>query len=350
MRHLLFILLLIISSCVAPSRSPRKVQRTQKIVRPRPVKSMRVESINYIDKDFAALATPDKALNMAFKVGGQVDVITVAKGDFVSQGQLLVGLDPHDIELEVMANMSTYSEAQSKFERMERLYARQAVSKQDLEAAEAAYIRASSTYENSKELLAQTRLFAPFNGVVERVYIDTYERITSGQSIVRIVSSNTTQVEFTIAQSMLGGLTAPTTSFQVKFLQYPHLTFDASLKEFARSSSDGSGLPVSLTIDNADTESIVISPGLPCTVIMSIAESDKDLISLPLSAIYAPAHGGDYVWIVTDDNRVELRAVELDIAYSSNKAIINSGLEVGEVVVTAGVYQLYAGESVRVLN
>ncbi|MFR9649705.1 MAG: efflux RND transporter periplasmic adaptor subunit [Rikenellaceae bacterium] len=347
MRHLLLILLLVATSCIIPNGSPRR-PHTKK--RPRPVKSMRAEAINYIDKDFAALATPDNAVNMAFKIGGQIDTLPVSKGNFVSQGELLIGLDPLDVELQVTSDISAYNEAQSKLERMERLYSHQAVSAQDVESAQATFVRAQSTYENSKELLSQTRLFAPFNGVVERVYIDNYQRVNSGESVVRIVSANTTQVEFTIAQHLLSQLSSPTTKFSVNFLQYPNIEFEATLKEFARSSSDGSGIPVAVSIKNPDIERYVISPGLPCNVTMTLLESDKELISIPLSAIYAPAAGGDYVWVIDSENQVKLRPVELDIAYGNQSVLIKKGIESGEFIVTAGVYQLHDGEEVRRLN
>ncbi len=347
MRNLLLLLLLLVSSCIVPTKGHKKPHSKP---RPRPVKSIRAESVNYIDKEFAALATADDAVNMAFKIGGQIEQLPVSKGNFVAQGALLAGVDPREVELQLKADISAYQQAQSKYERMQRLYARNAVSKQEMEAAQTEFIRAETTYENSYELLSQTRLFAPFNGVVERVYVDTYERVTAGESIVRVVSSNTSNVEFTIAQHLLSTLTAPSTKFHVRFLQYPDMLFDASLKDFARSSSDGSGLPVSLTIKRGEDNQPLISPGMPCSVVMSVAQSEESLISIPLSAIYAPAQGGEYVWIIDSANQVELRPVKLDITNGNQDVIISSGVLSGERVVTAGVYQLSEGESVSLLN
>ena len=75
-----------------------------------------------------------------------------------------------------------------------------------------------------------------------------------------------------------------------------------------------------------------------------------DAVSLPVSAVYAPAEGGTYVWVVIGGDRVERRAVTLGELYGRDRVVVDSGVEPGERVVTAGVYQLRQGERVRILN
>ena len=73
-----------------------------------------------------------------------------------------------------------------------------------------------------------------------------------------------------------------------------------------------------------------------------------DAVSLPVTAIYAPAEGGDYVWVVGRDNRVALRAVELGELFGRDRVTVLRGVEPGDRVVTAGVYRLRDGEEVRI--
>ena len=72
--------------------------------------------------------------------------------------------------------------------------------------------------------------------------------------------------------------------------------------------------------------------------------------SRPLTAVGAPAGGGDYVGIVGDGGRVERRAGTLGEPYGRDRVIVDSGVEPGERVVTAGVYQLREGEPVRIMS
>ena len=114
--------------------------------------------------------------------------------------------------------------------------------------------------------------------------------------------------------------------------------------------SDASGFPVSLTLENPDPARYRISPGMSCTITMQSADPVPDAVSLPVSAVYAPAEGGTYVWIVGADDRVTRREVKPGELFGRDRVVIDSGVAPGDRVVTAGVYQLREGERVRILR
>lgn len=296
------------------------------------------------------MATPDDAVNLAFKLSGQVLDVPVSQGESVEKGALLAELDPRDIRLQVDADRSAYAEARSQLQRMQRLLAHEAVSRQEAEAAQTRYAQALSAYENSKDMLQETRLRAPFAGVIEDKYVDNFERVQAGQSILRLVDPRTTTVRFTLPESSLSQLRDTSVRFTVEFDNYRGVRFPAVLKDYAKTSSDASGFPVSLTLTGVDTARYSISPGMSCTITMQTADPVPDAVSLPVSAIYAPAEGGTYVWVVRSDGRVERRAVTLGELFGRNRVVIDSGVAPGDRVVTAGVYQLQPGEEVRILN
>lgn len=303
-----------------------------------------------IDKDFAGMATPDDAVNLAFKVAGQVLDVPVSQGESVRKGALLAELDPRDIQLQVSADRSAYEQARSQMQRMERLLEHEAVSRQEYEASQTRYAQAKSAYDNALDLLKDTKLRAPFASVVERKYVDNYERVQAGQTIVRVVAPVTTQVEFTMPESGLPLLSSPATRFEVEFDNYRGVKFPAALKDYAKTSSDASGFPVALRLTDVDAARYPVSPGMSCTITMQSADPVPDAVSLPVSAIYAPAEGGTYVWVVTSDGHVMRRAVTLGELFGRDRVVVDSGVEPGERIVTAGVYQLRQGERVRILN
>ncbi len=316
----------------------------------RPVKITTANDAQYIDKDFAGLATPNDAVNLAFKLAGQVLDVPVSQGDVVRRGQLLAELDPRDVRLQVTADRSAFEEARSQAQRMQRLLEHEAVSQQESEAAATRYAQARSAYENTLDQLKDTRMLAPFDGVIERVDVDNYERVQAGQTILRLVNPTTTTVKFTLPESLLPQLSDTTTRFRVTFDNYRGVEFSARLKDYAKTSSDASGFPVSLTLTGFDAARYPISPGMSCTITMLSRDPVRGAVSLPVSAIYAPAEGGEYVWTVGADNRVERHAVRLGELYGRDRVIIDSGVLVGARVVIAGVYQLREDEEVRILK
>ena len=313
------------------------------------VKVATVRAVDYVDRDFAGMATTDDAVNLAFKISGRVASVDVSKGQYVNKGELLSQLDPRDVELQVAADKAQYERAESQYERMKRLLAHEAVSQQEFEVAQTAYVQAKSQYENSKDLLQDTKLRAPFAGVIERTYVDAYQRVSSGETILRLVNPISTTVEFTMPESSMALLGDSLTRFYVTFDNYPKIRFSAHLGTYAKTASDASGFPVSIKLDRAEVVPYNISPGMTCQITIRSAERSADEVAVPLTAIYAPAEGGEYVWVV-DGGRVERQAVVLGDIFGRDMVTVRKGLSVGDVVVTAGVYRLQEGEEVKVIN
>ena len=337
----LFLVLAMVTACDYMPNKP---------VKPRVVRVETAEYARYVNKDFAGLSTADDATNLAFKVAGQVLAVPVAKGDSVAKGALLAVLDPRDIKLQVEANRSAYEEARSRLERAKRLRDHDAVSQQEYESAQTLYSQARSAYNNSVDLLKDTRLRAPFSGVIERVYVDAFQRVSAGQTILRLVNPVSTTVGFTLPESSLGKLSRKTTSFSVKFANIPNVEFAATVKDYARTSSDALGFPVSLRLLGVDTERYHIIPGMSCTITMRTKDELPEAVSLPISAIYAPMSSGEYVWVVDSMDVVSQRKVRLGEIFDRDRGLIDSGVKPGERVVIAGVYRLNEGEKVRVIR
>lgn len=339
--RLLILLLLFVVACHGGgAQSNRAVQ---------PVKCVVAKPLNAVTRDFAALSIADDAVNLAFKLSGRVVDLPIAKGMNVSEGMLLARLDSRNEELQLSAAKATYDEALSRLKRAERLLAHNAISEQEVEALQNIVAQATVAYENAEQMLKETRITAPFSGVVEYVAVDTYQRVASGETILRLVKPESNSVGFTAPESLISELSLPTTRFQVLFDAYPDTYFDAAIKSYARTSSDALGFPVSLRLTDVDRARYTISPGMTCIAIVSVAESDRQAVALPLTAIYAPVGSYDSVWIVDDNERVERRRVTLGGLSGSSDVVVVDGVKAGERVVVAGVYKLTEGESVRVV-
>lgn len=339
--RLLILLLLFVVACHGGGAQPNRAVQ--------PVKCVVAKPLNAVTRDFAALSIADDAVNLAFKLSGRVVDLPIAKGMNVSEGMLLARLDSRNEELQLSAAKTTYDEALSRLKRAERLLAHNAISEQEVESLQNIVAQASVAYENAEQMLKETRITAPFSGVVEYVAVDTYQRVASGETILRLVKPESNSVGFTAPESLISELSLPTTRFQVLFDAYPDTYFDAAIKSYARTSSDALGFPVSLRLTDVDRARYTISPGMTCIAIVSVAESDRQAVALPLTAIYAPVGSYDSVWIVDDNERVERRRVTLGGLSGSSDVVVMDGVKAGERVVVAGVYKLTEGESVRVV-
>lgn len=317
----------------------------------RRVKVQTVERLDFIDKDFAGMSTADNSTNLAFKVGGLVERIDISEGRLIPAGYVIAQLDPKEFERQRDAARSAFETARSQYERAQQLLERQAISRAEYEVAQTQFVQARSEYENASDVLTETKLRAPFEGIIERQFVDTYQRVNAGQSIVRLVDPRTRSVKFTMPESGLNLLSDTSVRFLVEFDNYRGVQFPAYLKEYVQTSSDASGFPVSLGLrEPLPAGRFDITPGMSCTVTMQIDQSRaSNEVSVPLSAVYAPTGGGTYVWVVRG-GAVHLQPITLGEIFGRNRVVVERGLSGGEQVVTAGVYRLQENERVVVIQ
>lgn len=340
MRRVFFLAsVLVVVSCNKP---------TVENVSPQSVKAVTVSSVGFVARDYAGMATADNSTNLAFKVGGQVVAFDVSEGQYVRRGEVMAEINPRDYQLAYDAERSAYNAAKSQLERAERLLARQAISRSEYENAQNAYASALSAYRNAGDVLGDTKLRTPIDGVVEKKYVDTYQRVSAGETVVRIVDPVSHTVKFTMPESGLSVLETASTRFSVQYDNYKGVWFEARLKDYVPSSSDGTGVPVSLRVTIPE-KSYIISPGMSCIVRVSVTSAVEG-VAVPLSALFTPDNGNSKaVWVVRD-GRAVLTTVTTGALYGTDMILVTAGLHQGDDVVTAGVYKLSEGQQVNVIR
>ena len=344
---LLFCLLFGAVSCERNRQQPVMV---------RPVKVFQVHSMGYVSQNYAGMAVADQATNLAFTVSGQIIALNIEEGKQIPAGYVIAQINPRDFRLSVESARSAYLTAEAQLQRSKRLVEQQAISRQDYEIAQTQYVESKAAYENAEGLLYDTRLRAPFAGVVEKQYVDNYQRVGAGESVIRLVRPETRKVRFTMPESGLSLLREKRKHFTVEFDNYRGVEFVAALKEYVPTSSDGTGVPVSLVLDDprllSDDTLYIITPGMSCTVNLRIDNPEEiPETSVPVTAVFTPdGSSRPCVWVVTSNRRVERREVVLGELFGTDRVVVRSGLSPGDEVVTAGVYQIREGETVKILK
>ena len=125
-----------------------------------------------------------------------------------------------------------------------------------------------------------------------------------------------------------------------------------SLEEYLDISTDGTGIPVSITIDDPsfDRDLYAVKPGFTCSIrftadVGPLVQDSWTII--PLSAVFGESEGKKmYVWVV-EDNKVHKREVTVNAPTGEAQVLISKGLKPEEKIVIAGVYQLVEGENVK---
>lgn len=318
----------------------------------RPVKTAIVESRTKIRKDFSGIVEAVDYVKLAFRVSGQIIDLPVVEGQRVKKGQLIAAIDPRDLALQYAADKAAYETAVAQVERNKRLLARQAISVQEYEISLSNYQKAKSAFELSSNNMRDTRLTAPFEGSIEKRLVENYQRVNSGEGIVQLVNTRKLRIKFTMPDAYLPLLRAQGQRFRVEFDTYRGHIFNAKLEEFLDVSTDGTGIPVTITIDDPafDHALYEVKPGFTCSVRFSADVGpylEEQMTVVPLSAVFGESNGKKtYVWVL-EGNRVHRREVTVYSPTGDAQVFISTGLKPGETVITAGVHQLVEGETVK---
>lgn len=321
----------------------------------RPVKIGTVESRSVIRKDFSGVVEAVNFVKLAFRVSGQIIDIPVIEGQKVKKGQLIAAIDTRDIALQYSADKAAYETAAAQLERNKRLLSKEAISVQDYEISQSNYQKAKSAYELSSNNMRDSRLLAPFAGSIEKKLAENYQRISSGMPVVQLVNTDKLRIKFTIPDSYLYLLRADNMTFSIEFDTFKGQRFKAKLEEFLDVSTDGTGIPVTITVDDPafKRDMYDVKPGFTCNIRMQADMGGffpNDMTVIPLSAIFEiPGSKQNSVWVL-NGNKVELRNIEVYSPTGDSQAFVSKGLKPGEKIVTAGVYQLTDGEMVKQLN
>ena len=298
---------------------------------PRPVKLAEVTSLSRIEKSYSGVVSPDQFSDLAFKMSGPLVAMNVLEGQRVKKGQVVAEIDPTDYKLDYDAKRASFQKASSQMQRAEKLLAKNAISMQEFETTQASYTNAKSAFENAQNTLNDTKLRAPFDGFIQKKYVENYQRVQPGQGVVCLINPAKLQVEFTIPETNISYVTSPSTIY-VEFDAYKGKLFQAKVKEYVEASPDGAGVPVFLYIDDPefDLKKYKVSVGFSCRVIVNI-ENDvvKEGITVPLSAVVFDNNLNSKIVFIYNPStqKVELRKVSDDTLVGSAPDITKHFIE-----------------------
>ncbi|MDD6209409.1 MAG: efflux RND transporter periplasmic adaptor subunit [Bacteroidales bacterium] len=321
----------------------------------RPVKVMRVENFGQLSKYYSGVVTPEEFSDLAFVMSGTLINVNVDAGDKVKKGQVVATLDPQDFILQLDADKANYETTKSILERYRILLDKEAISRQDYEMTQAKYSQARSAYEYSQKQLRDTKLRAPFDGFIARKYVENYQKVQAGQSVVSLVNPDKILVQFTLPENNLLMQNVRNTNLYVEFDNYKGELFKAKIKDLVEASPDGSGLPVTLRIVDRrfNLKKYPVAVGFSCRVVLDVDNrAEENAYVLPLSAVFLDKQDNEESVFIYNPatSQVERREVKVERLVNDGQVVVSEGIEPDELIVIAGVYALVDGQKVRVLN
>lgn len=293
---------------------------------------------------------PQNQAKLGFQVAGELTEKLIVPGDKVKKDQVLLKLDPQDIQLKLLsaksnlkATQAEFNLAQTEAKRAEDLVERKLLSQQDFDriqnqvtTLEQRILSLTSEVKLLERQLNYTVLTAPADGLVQSVLLDKGDLTQAGQTAVELLYLSGVDLVVDIPESRINNLPA-TAQVTLNSTQTP-----AKLREIDPKTSSASRTwqaKFSLDIPLED-----INFGATARISFASEELYK---TVPLAAIFDLGEG-QFVWHY-QNGKVTKQEVEL-VHLTSELAYITTPLPAGAKVVRAGVHLLTENQKVQERN
>jgi RND family efflux transporter MFP subunit len=333
---------------------------------------------------------PYQEIEMHAKVSGYVRKINVDIGDKVKTGQVLAVLEVPELVAQLQGAGAGVRHSQQEVQRMQNEVTRDEaqyaalhanaqrldeanrarpglIAQQELDDAQAKDRAAQAQVESAKSALSAarqqlemsqannsqvsamsdyTRIVAPFDGTVTWRYADTGALVQSGTSnsnsapVVKLAQVNVLRLRIPVPDSLAASVGVGETADVVVQGTGEHFTgkvtrFTGALDRTTRT------MQVEIDVPN---ETYKLQPGMYANVALQ-TQSHPDALTVPVEAVQRH-DGKTTVLVVSQQNRVELREIQIGLE-DPDRAEVISGLREGERVIVGNFGAFQAGQVVE---
>ena len=296
---------------------------------------------------------------LAFQVSGKIVKRNIQLGSQVHAGDILMQIDPKDLQQNVNNTSAQVSSAESQMRlaesnlnRYQQLYADKVISRAQLdqyenayEVAQAAVQQASAQHAQSSNQLDYSLLYADTSGVISDISVEAGQVVSAGQSVLTIVRDGEREVEINVPENRIEEI-RNVKQVAVTFWSLPQIVVNGIVREIAPMADVATRTyKVRISLSNPPDQ---VKLGMTAEVSLNgVSNQNQASIMIPLSALYQ-TNKITNVWVV-NDQVVSLRSVQIG-NFGNGQVQVTGGLNPGETIVIAGVHKLQEGQMVKLME
>ncbi|HSY43727.1 MAG TPA: efflux RND transporter periplasmic adaptor subunit [Candidatus Acidoferrum sp.] len=285
----------------------------------------------------------DQGVTVAPEIAGTVSEIDFESGAAVKQGDLLLRMDTSTEEAQLRASQAQADWTKVSVERERKLAADKTASQSELDQAEAAWKQAEANVDNIRTTIEKKTIRAPFAGKLGIRLVNLGERLDAGKGIVSLQSLSPVFVDFSLPQQEIAKLQ---TGLKVRAMAdaYPTNQFEGEISAINPDlDATTRSIRVRAKFENSDE---LLRAGMFARVAVVLPQEDSVKV-IPATALLSAPYG-DSVFIVTPDTKGSTNFVVHQAFIRTGRVrgdfvSVESGLNLGDKVATAGLFKLRNG-------
>ncbi len=333
--HITLLVFMALASCI--SNHERKDPIAGRIV---PVGVMCVDTTSCLTRTvYVGTAEESRSVDMTFKYGGTIDKMPVMVGSVVHKGDLLASVSSSTL-------ISSQRTAQATLEQARDAYQRLKIVHESGSLAEIKWIemltnleKAEANAELADDMLTESAIHAPFAGIVTMVNAEVGENVSPLKSVVRVISTEGAVVRVPVPETEIKNIQKGDNA-TIRVLALGNAMFGGKVVEKGMVASPLShtyNVKVSLSGGNGE-----LLPGMIGRVTF-----DNDMVNgivIPANAVLLGSNS-KFVWVA--ENGVASRRNVIVGGYVGKGVMIESGLHIGDTVITEGYQNVSSGMKIK---
>ena len=333
-----FCLLFSLSACDKAPEGAAKPPRAERAVVVESVVARRADASRRIERNGTLRAR--HMVQLSLQQEGQLLELPYHEGDRVAQGALLARLDDTLLQAQLRKSQAQRRQAEGDLKRLKRLKSSRVVAEDELSRAITAMDVARAEEEELQIRLQQTRLLAPFEGIISERRAEPGDSMSRFSHLITLIDVSSLSTELQLSEMVLPGL---------HIGDEVSLTIDALGPQQHRGSIER----IHPMVDEASrqgTIEVILSPpptaaqpGQLCRVQLQLRRSERLLV--PYNALRRDSRG-EFLYVVTDEQKITRRAILSGLHFAAQVEVLD-GLEPGERIVTRGFLGLSDGSTVK---
>ncbi len=308
---------------------------------------VRTDTVKHVrtghQKSFTGIFEPDKETKVSADVQGKIVRVYVDAGNYVKKGQPLIKVDDALLNLQLQSIEIQIEGLEADVKRYSILAESDAIQGVQLEKTQLALKSAQVQQSTLLEQINRTIVAAPFNGIVTLKMTEVGSYAAPGVPLLQLTDISSLRFTIQVPENDLTLFQSNRTAEVFSDL-YPSITLEGKIALIGSKGNNANSFPIQTVVRN--TPDMKIKSGMFGKIVISEKFDEKQL-TIPASAIVGSAIKPQ-VYVV-EQGKAKLQAITI-ADRKGNMAVIHSGLNDGDVVITSGLINLYDGANVESKN
>lgn len=293
--------------------------------------------------EYIGIVEEDLSASVSFPIMGNIERIYVNEGQTVTKGEPLAELNSYSLTNIHSSALSSLKQAEDAMERLQSLYDKKSLPEIQYVEMQTNLEKARSAEAIARKNLKDTRLYAPFSGVVGRKMAEAGENTLPNQAVLTLLQIDRVNIKIAVPEREINTINLGQ-SVDVRVPAASGDSFQGSICRKGVSSN-----PIShtynawLVVDNKDNK---LLPGMVCNVIVYNDAGDYTIV-IPNHCILQDGNGNKFVWKVVND-QAKKQKIKTGSQKTGGVEII-SGLSIGDEIVSKGYQKVSNGQKLRAL-